>query len=311
LLLFAQSAAVRAAEDPEALIRQGIELRRAGQDARAEGYFQRAYQLASTPRAAAQLGLVQLAVDDYLRAEEHLTEALGSTDAWIAVHRDVLRGARDVARRNLVRVELSGAPANASVVVEGAPARRLPADGVLWLDPGKPETVKVEAPGHRATVLRILGAAGEGQRLVVDMPLEARLAAESVAVGSGGDDSGARQTKSTVRALRIGGVATAVLGAAAGVLGIVYYEQGTSKLHEYQAAVASNGAIPWNPRDADWQSTRDKGVGFMIGGAVGLAGGAALFLFAGGNGNADAGKAGQVSVASTANSAVLVYGARF
>jgi hypothetical protein len=56
--------AAGAAEDPEALIRQGIELRRAGQDARAEGYFRRTYQLAATSRTAAQLGLCELAVGD-------------------------------------------------------------------------------------------------------------------------------------------------------------------------------------------------------------------------------------------------------
>jgi hypothetical protein len=313
LLLFAHSAVARAAEDPEALIRQGIELRRAGQDARAEGYFQRAYELASTPRATAQLGLVQLAVSDYLRAEEHLTEALGSTDAWISAHRDVLKGARNIARRNLVRVELAGAPANASIIVEDAPARHLPADGVLWLDPGRPETVKIEAPGRRATILRILGAAGEGQRLVVDMPLvvPSQMEGKAITLAKAGEDDGAtRHEKSTSRALRIGGLATAVLGAAAGTLGLVYYERGMSELHEYKAAVASKGAIPWNPRDDNWRSTRSRGVGLMIGGGIGLVGGVSLFLLAGRRGQAET-QTSRIALIPGSDSAALLYDARF
>jgi hypothetical protein len=248
-------------------------------------------------------------VSDYFRAEEHLTEALSSMDAWISAHRDVLKGARDFARRNLVRVELAGVPAGSLLMVEGAPARHLPADGVLWLDPGKPETVKIEAPGRRATVLRILGTAGEGQRLVVDMPIVATSGteAESVALAKVDDT---HHGKSVSRALRIGGGATAILGAAVGILGVVYYERGMSELHEYKAAVASDGAIPWNPRDDDWRSNRDRGVGLMIGGAVGLVGGVTLFLLAGRSGHDEA-QMSRMTLVPGSDSAVLVYGARF
>jgi hypothetical protein len=56
----AASPFVRAAppsEDPEVLIRVGNDFRRKGDNKRAEGYLKRAYEIAHTPRSAAQLGL--------------------------------------------------------------------------------------------------------------------------------------------------------------------------------------------------------------------------------------------------------------
>src|SRR5512138_3799471 len=67
--LLASSVAMAESEEPEALIRQGIELRRRGDDARAHGYFKRAYELSKTPRAAAQLGLVDQAVGRFAEAD--------------------------------------------------------------------------------------------------------------------------------------------------------------------------------------------------------------------------------------------------
>ena len=44
------------AAEAEALIRQGLELRQQGRDAPALPLFQKAYDLAATPRTAGQLG---------------------------------------------------------------------------------------------------------------------------------------------------------------------------------------------------------------------------------------------------------------
>ena len=84
LALPSLQSATAAGEDPEALIKQGVELRRQGKDAKAEGYMRRAYQLAATPRTAAQLGLVEVAVKNYLDAEAHLSEALRGKIRWLS-----------------------------------------------------------------------------------------------------------------------------------------------------------------------------------------------------------------------------------
>src|SRR5262249_51456584 len=70
--VISQSAVARAdAADIEALIAKGNELRRAGTPGPALPYFQKAYELARTPRTSAQLGLGELAAGYPVEAAEH------------------------------------------------------------------------------------------------------------------------------------------------------------------------------------------------------------------------------------------------
>src|SRR4051812_16035681 len=82
---------VARAADPteiEDLIRQGNDLRRAGKDERALPLLRKAYDLAGTPRTAAQLGLVEVALGYRLEAERHLSESLASPrDVWVRKNR--------------------------------------------------------------------------------------------------------------------------------------------------------------------------------------------------------------------------------
>jgi hypothetical protein len=59
------------------LIRRGIELRKAHDDPGAVPYFQKAYDLVHTPRAARQPGLAEQALGRWEDAEQHVREALG------------------------------------------------------------------------------------------------------------------------------------------------------------------------------------------------------------------------------------------
>ena len=71
--------AARADEPPgdaEALIQHGIELRRAGKNGEALSEFQKAYAIAPTPRAQAQIALALHALGDWLGAERGL-DAIG------------------------------------------------------------------------------------------------------------------------------------------------------------------------------------------------------------------------------------------
>jgi len=74
-----------ASDNAEILIRKGVELRRRGRDSDASALFRQAYELSHTPRAAAQLGLCEQALGQWLEAEGHLSEALlAESDPWIA-----------------------------------------------------------------------------------------------------------------------------------------------------------------------------------------------------------------------------------
>src|SRR5687767_13732162 len=84
-------AAAAHAQGPEALIKRGVELRRQGEDQAALREFQRAHALAPTPRAAAQIGLAEQALERWTDAEAHLNEALRArNDPWIRKNRAVL-----------------------------------------------------------------------------------------------------------------------------------------------------------------------------------------------------------------------------
>jgi hypothetical protein len=267
LIFCASNARVWAADDPETLIHEGIELRKAGQDALAEGYIRRAYQLAATPRTAAQLGLVELAVGDYLHAELHLSEALTSRDAWILHYSSVLENSRTLVRRNLLRVEVVGAPAGSTFAVDDAQSRPLPTGGAFWIAPDSLVTVTISAPGRSPAAFHIQGTAGQVRQLVLETP--AVPAASTVTPSRPG------------RGLRIAGIASMAVGVAAVVAGGIFYERGVSELHDYQAAIRSDGQIPWNPNDQNWESTRNWGVAGLVAGGVAVAGGVSLFLLSG------------------------------
>src|SRR4051812_2423486 len=79
------------AAEVEALIAKGNELRRARTPGPALPYFQKAYELARTPRTTGQLGLAELDAGYPVEAEEHLAAALQSTnDRSIARYRNIL-----------------------------------------------------------------------------------------------------------------------------------------------------------------------------------------------------------------------------
>jgi hypothetical protein len=298
------SSAPARAEDPEALIRLGNELRRAGDDARAEGYISRAYQLARTPRTAAQLGLVELAVHKYLAAQAHLSEALASDDTWVRSHAAELERSRSTARARLVAVEIAGAPAGATLELgEGQPGELGP-DATVWLAPGT-TSIKVVAAGHRSAVVTVAGKAGERSKVEVQMPALAKagtpppppapappdapapLSAPALVPAAPASDAG---VATRGRALRITGITMAAVGVAAGVAGTALLLTGRSKANAYFSTAA------YDPSDDDYYTLERAGVATLVGASVFVAGGVAFYAA---GARADAAEAGRsVSLAA-------------
>ena len=166
-------ASASADESPESLIAQGVQLRHKGQDAQAYGYFKRAYDLARTPRSAAQLALVEQAIADYWHAEKHFAEAMSSPDAWIRAQKKTLDSARAVARKHLAILRLRGLPESGTVEVSTSewPAEAVPRDndGRVWLPDGT-ATVKASAPAYRPSSRTFTATAG--QEVSWDLNLE-------------------------------------------------------------------------------------------------------------------------------------------
>src|SRR5258708_8762372 len=78
----------------EDVIRRAVDLRRSGHDNRAFPLLQEAYERAPSPRTAAQLGLVEMALGYKLEAERHLSEAVESRrDLWVNKNPSILESA--------------------------------------------------------------------------------------------------------------------------------------------------------------------------------------------------------------------------
>src|SRR5262249_9504046 len=132
-------------DDPEALIKEGNALRARGQTGRALGLFKRAYDVARTPRTAAQLGLCEFALKSYLDSMTHFSEALASHDRWIEENRVELEKVAGELKKHLGEIIVSGAPAGAAIVLDGKVVGTLP-EATAFALPGRVSLV-VKAPG--------------------------------------------------------------------------------------------------------------------------------------------------------------------
>jgi hypothetical protein len=170
LWLFGWSIA-RAAEpaELERLIRQGNEQRQKGSDQAALPYFQRAYDLEPSPRTAAQLGLVELALGYSIRAEGHLSEALASPHhLWVAKNHQQLETALAETRKAIGRVEITGSPVGATVLVNANAVGTLPLSGPVKVSEGRVQVV-VKAVGFEEQMVKITVAGGGNERVSVDL----------------------------------------------------------------------------------------------------------------------------------------------
>jgi hypothetical protein len=151
----------------EALIRQGVELRQQGRDERALPLFQKAHDLAPTPRTAGQLGLAEMATGYWLDAEKHLAKALENPEhPWVAKNLKSLIDALAETRANIGELVVEGSPPGATIAVEGKPVGVLPLPGPIRLAKGKVD-VDASAPGYVHNTQSIDVPGGSQQRVTV------------------------------------------------------------------------------------------------------------------------------------------------
>jgi hypothetical protein len=319
-VLAAGSAQAQETEEPEALIKQGIALRRKGDDTRAQGYLKRAYDLAKTPRSAAQLGLVEQALGQFADAQTHLSEALASKDAWVHQNRNLLEESRTFVRRKLGKVEITGAPADATIAIGSESPVALPPDRVVWLAPGA-NTLTVAASGRKPVTKSVTAGAGESTTVAVELPPnedKSTVVAAAAPAPSGPSPSPPeviRQTPppaetgqgSPGRAMRITGIGVAAGGVALAVTGLVVRGSASSKMEAIQSDAAAGRN--YNESNGNWQKLDKIGVALLVAGGVAAAAGAALFFLNLGGDSKDA----KVSfvVLPNESGASLQLGARF
>jgi hypothetical protein len=130
-----------AQDDPlaqeEALVREGVELRRQGRDEDAVAVLRRAYALRGSPRATGQLALAEQSLGHWVRAESLLRNALrAADDVWVSRNREVLTGALAVAEQHLATVEVLGGVDGAELRVDDERVGSLPGDRTLRVAAG-------------------------------------------------------------------------------------------------------------------------------------------------------------------------------
>jgi hypothetical protein len=152
------------AEDADALLRDGVQLRKEGKDREAFELFRRAIAIEKTPRALVQLGLCEQALGLWPKSEAHIKEALDAgSDPWIKKNRSTLEDSLRTIDAHLGSLEIWGEPADAEVLFDGHPVGTLPATGPVRVEIGQ-VTVTVRARGYTDTVRTIDVKAGAGLR---------------------------------------------------------------------------------------------------------------------------------------------------
>ena len=147
-MLCASTVRAADADKVEQLLRDGIALRRQGEDRGALPLFQEAYAIAKSPRTAAQLGLVEFAMGHTADAAVHLSDALSMPgDAWMRANRPILEQTLTRVSAKVGQIHVTGEPVGAEVLLDGKAAGRLPLAAPIRHDEGH-ATIELRADGY-------------------------------------------------------------------------------------------------------------------------------------------------------------------
>jgi hypothetical protein len=307
VLLLAAASSALAQQDDEALLRQGVELRRAGKDEQALELFQKAYRLRPTPRAQAQAGFAEQALGRWLDAERDITAALASSsDPWVTKNAATLRQSLAVVAQHLGNLQILGSPAGATVKFDDRPVGTLPMDAPARVTAGE-VLVAVSAPGHVQIQRKLTVAAGAMVRETFTLPVVQNEVATASADGASRSQpvqsaAGGRATE-TVAASGAGArpdtgggglgkmqgwaIGAASAGVVAVGVGALFASQAISKNNESKSGCDGNvcvGAAKQERLDAVAAGNRAT-IAMVIGGAL-VATGTVLFLVGRGQGSA-------------------------
>ena len=149
------------------MIRQGVELRRQGQNLEALPFFQRAYAKFPSSRAGAQLGFVEQSVGLSLEAEKHVSAALADEgDPWVRRNKTTIVQALAEIRAGLGRLVIDTAPPGATVSINGSAIAPKDLQGPFYVKPGS-TVVEARQDGYESQSRTVTILAGSSQRLTL------------------------------------------------------------------------------------------------------------------------------------------------
>jgi hypothetical protein len=153
----------------QALIDQGVELRRQGKDDEALKVFEEAQRISPSPRGLGQLGLAEQATGRWAEADRDLNAALLQTnDAWVLKSQAVLQEALGEIARHVGSVRLAGSPSGASVYINDKLVGTLPLDQRVTAGE---VLVRVAAEGYVPLERKVAVEAGKKAAAQFDLPV--------------------------------------------------------------------------------------------------------------------------------------------
>ncbi|WP_394836576.1 PEGA domain-containing protein [Pendulispora rubella] len=263
------------ADDPNALIEHGVALREQGRDEEALAEFRKAFTIAPTPRAQAQLGLAEQALGLWVAAEADVRDALKSQgDPWIQKNRAVLEQSLRTIAQHLGTLEVRGR-AGAALFVDGAQVGQLPLERGLRIEAGH-RTLEVRAEGFQSTSRTIIVSPGETARETIELrPSVTREEPSTPVREPRPNDVPPPPASSGATQRTLGWVLTGVGGAAlvTGVIGLIARANAVSAYNDDPSCPGTDNPAP---RPSQCQSHVDAEGTWKAIAIAGLAGGAAL-----------------------------------
>lgn len=252
--------------DVNAMVHQGVELRRAHRDLEALEVFQQAWAVSRAPRVLAQIGFAELALGRWVDAEVHLVEALGAgQDPWIAEHRGLVVEALGDVGRHVGSLDVRANVPGAVVRVEGREVGALPFARPVRVAAGT-TSLEVSAPGHLPVRRSIVVAPDSLTRETVTL-----LAADAWTLGHlAPDGSGrivprGREPGATQRVLAWATAGGAVVALGIGVAALVVRNDAVSRWNSNACLV---GGQTRQQNCGDEESTATTAGGVSVGGFV-------------------------------------------
>jgi tetratricopeptide (TPR) repeat protein len=272
----------------EALIEQGIALRKRGEDLQAVATFERALKSFDSGRGLAQLALGEQALGRWLDAREHLQAALArSTEPWIAEHHATLTAALDVIDAHLGSLELSCNVVGADVVVDGRPLGRTPLPGPLLLEAGQ-NVIQLSAEGYFAITREVQIDAGRLSRVEVHLtPRPAPTASVMPNAARGSNAPPSTEPSNSLQIVRYSSLGLAALGVSVGLTGYLIRERNV-RLYNDDSRCSTEEGLSRSVECPDEAAAWRLGEGLAIGGfaAAGVFGALGVYLSLRGSGTA-------------------------
>jgi tetratricopeptide (TPR) repeat protein len=269
LVLSLHTPALAQSGEADALIEQGLSLRREHRDEEALALFRRAHELTPSPRALAQIALAEQATGLWVEAHAHLSEALAAEgDAWISARRDALRQSLAAIEQRLGRLEIRGDAAGAEIYVDGTARGTMPLAEPLWVPAGR-IVIEIRSSGHHPFNRTVEVSPAGHARVLVELVPTSAVPTDSAQI--------APTAEGGTNALPIVGGVSLGLGAIALGVGIGFHVARESDAQyfnstECEQAETRRGDVCPDTLSAIRSSEIGMGVGYVAGGVLAIVG---------------------------------------